>query len=192
MADELLTLLEAIEFPRPHEDRLLAAWGRFFGAIEASSIGSDSSPHRPHFLMVGTLEPRKGHRIALDAFDKLWAEGVDAALTIVGKTGWGIDHLVERIKHHPELGKRLVWHESVDDAELSRLYSSCDALIAASFAEGFGLPIVEAGHFGKPVLASDIPVFREVGAGAAEAHFFQVGDSTALADAVKDFLKCEP
>jgi glycosyltransferase involved in cell wall biosynthesis len=188
VADELLTLLEAIGFPRPMKIGYWQLGADFVGAIEASSIGSDLSPHRPHFLMVGTLEPRKGHRIALDAFDKLWAEGVDAGLTIVGKTGWGVDNLVDRIRRHPELGKRLGWHESVDDAELSRLYSNCDALIAASFAEGFGLPIVEAGHFGKPVLASDIPVFREIGVGAAHTHFFQVGDPTALADTVKDFL----
>ncbi|WP_210253737.1 glycosyltransferase family 1 protein [Bradyrhizobium sp. S69] len=192
VADELLALLEAIEFPRRLKIGYWQLGADFLGTIEALPAEHDSSPHRPHFLMVGTLEPRKGYRIALDAFEKLWAEGVDAALTIVGKTGWGIDHLIERIKHHAELGKRLVWHESMDDAELSRLYASCNALIAASFAEGFGLPIVEAGHFGKPVLASDIPVFREVGTGAAEAHFFQVGDCTALAKAVKDFLKAHP
>ena len=100
--------------------------------------------------------------------------------------------MIERIKHHPELGKRLGWHESVNDAELSRLYASCDALIAASFAEGFGLPIVEAGHFGKPVLASDIPVFREVGVGAAEAHFFQAGQLYRTCQCSERFPECEP
>lgn len=188
VADELLMLLKAIEHPRSMKIGYWQLGADFLGAVETSSTGSNSALHRPHFLMVGTLEPRKGHRVALDAFDKLWAEGVDATLTIVGKTGWGIDHLVERIKHHPELGRRLVWRESVHDAELTRLYASCDALIAASFAEGFGLPIVEAGHFGKPVLASDIPVFREIGTSAAEAHFFQLGNSTELANAVKEFL----
>ncbi|KUM23412.1 hypothetical protein AU467_33610 [Mesorhizobium loti] len=80
-------------------------------------------------------------------------------------------------------------HANVGDDDLRALYDGCDALIAASFAEGFGLPIVEAGHFGKPVLASDIPVFREVGKGAAGAHFFEVGSSVALATTVKSFLK---
>ena len=64
----------------------------------------------------------------------------------------------------------------------------CDALIAASFAEGFGLPIVEAGHFGKPVIASDIPVFREAGDGAVERRFFPVGSSAELAATVRTFV----
>ena len=128
--------------------------------------------------MVGTLEPRKGHRIALDAFEALWADGLDVCLVIAGKHGWGVDHLAEAIRTHREFGKRLFWHERVDDAGLAQLYSDCDGLIAASFAEGFGLPIVEAGYFGKPVIASDIPVFREVGDGAVERRFFSVGSSS--------------
>lgn len=189
VADELLILLEAIRFPRPMKIGYWQLGADFINTIDASPVGSDLSARRPNFLMVGTIEPRKGYRIALDAFDQLWAEDIDAELTIVGKIGWGTENLVDRIRRHPELGKRLTWRESVDDAGLCGLYSNCVALIAASFSEGFGLPIVEAGHFGKPVIASDIPVFREVGSGAARAHYFQVGDPSELAEAVKDFLR---
>ena len=147
VADELLTLLEAIDYPRPMKIGYWQLGADFVGAIEASSIGSDSSPHRPHFLMVGTLEPRKGHRIALDAFDKLWAEGVDATLTIVGKTGWGIDHLVERIKHHPELGRRLVWRESVHDAELSQALCQLRCSDSHLIRRGFRITDRRSGSF---------------------------------------------
>ncbi|MCP1831685.1 glycosyltransferase involved in cell wall biosynthesis [Bradyrhizobium sp. USDA 4532] len=188
VADELLMLLKAIDYPRSMKIGYWQLGADFVDLAGASSPRPQPLPNCPRLLMVGTLEPRKGHRVALDAFDKLWAEDVDVSLTIVGKAGWGIDHLVERIKHHPEFGRRLVWHESVNDAELSRLYGDCDALIAASFAEGFGLPIVEAAHFGKRVIASDIPVFREISAGAVETHFFQLRNSIELAEAVKELL----
>ncbi len=120
-------------------------------------------------------------------FDRLWRDGEDVELTIVGRVGWNNAHLVKRLKDHPEMGRRLFWRERADDAELAAQYARCDALVAASFAEGFGLPIVEAGHYGKPVIASDIPVFREVGSGAAGATFFSVGNVQALANAVRDF-----
>jgi hypothetical protein len=186
VADELIALLEGIGFPRRMKIGYWQLGADFAGKPEAKDV--DRPRQHPHFLMVGTLEPRKGHRVALEAFEKLWAEGSDAELVIVGKTGWGIAHLTDRIRRHPEFGKRLIWREQVDDAELAALYARCDALVAASFAEGFGLPLVEAGHFGKPVLASDIPVFREVAKGAAGAHFFKAGDAAALADTVKGFL----
>ena len=94
----------------------------------------------------------------------------------------------KRFERIDEFGNRLFWHEQVGDAGLAQLYSDCDGLIAASFAEGFGLPIVEAGYFGKPVIASDIPVFREVGDGAVERRFFPVGSSAELAETVRKFV----
>jgi glycosyltransferase involved in cell wall biosynthesis len=193
VADELLELLAGIGFPRRMK---VGYWqlGADF-ATEPSAprpVRRSKGAPRPYFLMVGTLEPRKGHRVALDAFEALWADGVDIELVIVGKIGWGISHLADRIRRHAEFGKRLHLHEKVGDSELGVLYKECEALIAASFAEGFGLPIVEAGHFGKQVLASDIPVFREVGKGAAAAEFFKVGSSAALATAVKSFLMRTP
>lgn len=189
VADELLELLAGIRFPR----RMRVGYWHL-GADFATDVSSpkparrNMAAARPRFLMVGTLEPRKGHRVALEAFEALWADGFDVELVIVGKIGWGISDLADRIRRHAEFGKRLHLHEKVGDTDLAARYSECDALIAASFAEGFGLPIVEAGHFGKPVLASDIPVFREVSKGAAEAHFFKVGSPAALAAAVKSFL----
>ena len=188
VADELVAILEAIEFPRRMK---IGYWhlGADIANEDASTVWSGESERgRTTFLMVGTLEPRKGHRVALDAFERLWADGVDVQLVIVGKIGWNVEWLADRIRSHREYDARLVWHAEANDAALAALYRNCDALISASFAEGFGLPLVEAGHFGKPIIASDIPVFREVGAGAASATFFEAGSAEALADAVQDFL----
>ena len=155
----------------------------------ASASGVAERNELPSLLMVGTMEPRKGHGIVLDAFDYLWEHGHDIELRIAGKPGWNTEHLVERVRTHPEFGKRLHWYDRADDSQLVDLYRSCTALIAASYAEGFGLPIVEAGHFGKPVIASDISVFREVAGRAQKCWFFDVGSSSSLAQTIVSAIK---
>jgi len=140
----------------------------------------------PAFLCVGTIEPRKGHRTALRGFDELWAGGLDARLVFVGRRGWFDEAVVGEIVHHPEFGRRLFWFDDVGDGELSFLYDSAAAVLFPSYAEGFGLPIVEAARRDRPVLCSDIPVFREVGGGGAA--YFRVNDPHALAECVRGWL----
>ena len=135
------------------------------GPDEASAGTADQILRRPdlsvpYFLMVGTLEPRKGHVEILDAFDRLWDEGLNEALVLVGRRGWQMDHLHDRIRAHPLNGTRLFWFNDVDDPELANIYAHSQGSIIASHAEGFGLPLIEALGYGKPVLARDIPVFR--------------------------------
>jgi len=117
---------------------------------------------RPSFLMVGTLEPRKGHADTLNIFERLWQQAQDVNLVIVGKMGWKVEEIAERIKAHPEHRRRLFWLADVSDEYLERVYSACTCLIAASYGEGFGLPLIEAAQKRLPIIARDIPVFREV------------------------------
>ncbi|XTI71619.1 glycosyltransferase family 4 protein [Acidithiobacillus sp. AC3] len=142
---------------------------------------------RPTFLMVGTIEPRKGHAQALDAMEALWAQGEDINLVIVGKEGWRSHDLVRRLRRHPERGQRLFWLEGASDDLLLRLYAQSTALLAASFAEGFGLPLIEAAHRGLPIIARDIPVFREV-AGDHAFYFPNDTDPQHLADTILHWL----
>ena len=136
----------------------------------------------PLFLMVGTVEPRKGHAFALDAFDQLWEKGADYWLCIAGKLGWNVEGIEHRIRTHPELGERLFFVENASDAEINLCYSNAIALIFPSLAEGFGLPIIEAALHQVPTLASDIPVFREVGGDGV--LYFSLESPTNLAKAV--------
>lgn len=149
----------------------------------------------PTFLMVGTLEPRKGHSHALSAFECLWEEGHQVSLVIVGKEGWtslpddqrrSIPQIVARLREHKESGKRLFWLEGISDEFLEKTYAASTALIAASLDEGFGLPLIEAAQHKLPVIARDIPVFREV----AQEHalYFSGLEPQDLADAVKQWL----
>lgn len=140
-------------------------------------------------LMVGTLEPRKGHEQVLDAMEQLWAEGADVNLLIIGKVGWNVQPLVQRLRAHPQAGLRLCWLERASDADLSAAYATSHALVAASYAEGFGLPLIEAAQHGLPIIARDLPVFREVA--GDHAWYFRAAEPKALALALRQWLELE-
>jgi glycosyltransferase involved in cell wall biosynthesis len=150
---------------------------------------------RLSLLMVGTIEPRKGYMQAIEAFSLLWDQGIEVNLVIVGKEGWQalpdgmrrtIPSIVNRLRTHPQRGKRLIWLEGISDEYLEMVYVASSCLLAASEGEGFGLPLIEAAQKGLPVLARDIPVFREVA--GEHASYFNGSDPAKLAEAVKAWL----
>jgi glycosyltransferase involved in cell wall biosynthesis len=141
---------------------------------------------RPSFLMVGTLEPRKGHRQALAAMEGLWSEGVDTNLVIVGKEGWMMEDFIKGVRQHPENNRRLFWLRGISDEMLDQVYRSSRALLAASEGEGFGLPLIEASQYGLPIIVRDIPIFREVA--GENAYYFRANKPEDLADALQKWL----
>lgn len=141
----------------------------------------------PTFLMVGTIEPRKGHKQVIEAFESLWQSGVKANLVIVGKTGWKVTELIEKIQKHKEFGKQLFWLESISDEYLEAVYAAASCLIAASYGEGFGLPLIEAAQHNLPIIARDIPVFREV-AGSHAIYFEDSEHSEVIAKTARKWL----
>lgn len=149
-----------------------------------------SSPAKPRgtlrLLMVGTLEPRKGHSQALDALDDLLVQGRDVELLIVGRPGWASKALFKRLHEHPQRGSRLRWLEDADDGMLAGAYRDSDLLLMPSAGEGYGLPIGEAAHAGCGLLLRDIPVFREVAGNAAS--YFSGRSGTDLSLAVATWL----
>jgi len=142
---------------------------------------------KPSFLSVGTLEPRKGHEQVLDSFEQLWEQGIDINLVFVGKQGWKVESLINRLKNHPEKSRRLFWFDGISDLHLNEIYQTCSCLIAASEGEGFGLPLIEAAHHGIPILARSIPVFHEVA--GPNAFYFEGKHPQHLASAVQEWLQ---
>jgi glycosyltransferase involved in cell wall biosynthesis len=140
-------------------------------ALAAWISGPGLPPHvlpkqleRPYFATVGTIEGRKNHILLLQVWRKLVARLGDGAplLLIIGQRGWEagaatavLDELGELEGHVRELG-------SCGDGELANLVAGAKALLMPSFAEGFGLPVIEALALGAPVIASDLPVYREI------------------------------
>jgi glycosyltransferase involved in cell wall biosynthesis len=139
------------------------------------------------FLMVGTVEPRKGHAQVLAGFDELWVSGADVNLVIVGKAGWMVEDVMAALDAHSQKGVRLFWLPSASDECLEDLYARADCLIAASEGEGFGLPLIEAAQHGLAIIARDLPVFREVAADGA--MYFGGTTSSDVAEAIFRWLR---
>ena len=114
------------------------------------------------FLHVSTIEPRKGHWAALDAFDRIWENNYNVALVFVGARGWMCDRVVSRIRNHPYYNKRLFWLSGISDSYLNKVYENADCLLHPSEGEGFGLSLIEGANKGLSLIVRDIPIFREV------------------------------
>jgi glycosyltransferase involved in cell wall biosynthesis len=140
----------------------------------------------PFFLMVGSIEPKKNHVAVLETFEKLWSKKIPARLVIVGRLGWKEGVIRSKLVSSPYLHSELLWLSTVSDNELSHLYRESNGLIQASAVEGFGLPILEALALGVPVLANDIPVFREVG--GSSAQYFEMGNKESLERLIESCL----
>ena len=129
----------------------------------------------PAYLILGTLEPRKNHALALDALEKT---APPVRLLVLGAPGWKNAALRQRLAVQQAAG-RVLRLSDARDAELRYAFAHAAALIAPSQAEGFGLPLVEALGRGLPVFASNIPVHRE--AGRHHARYFPLREPDALA-----------
>lgn len=134
------------------------------------STNLDWLPDRPTFLVVGTIEPRKGHRDVLAIFEALWAKGHACNLVFAGRYGWKMKKFRDYMLWHKSLGDSFFWCWDCDDTQLGELYKKACGVIMASYGEGFGLPILEAAAHKTPLILRDLPVFREI-AGDFAAYF---------------------
>lgn len=121
----------------------------------------DAVAEGPFILMVGTLEPRKNHKLVLEAYDS-GLKKMGYHVVFAGYMGWNMEQFAERLHEHPDFGKGIYYFEGLNDNAISYLYQKAQFLAFCSYTEGFGLPIIEAIQRGTPVIASDIPVSREV------------------------------
>ena len=114
--------------------------------------------------MLGTIEPRKNHLLVLQAWRHLVERLQDQAprLVIVGQRGWECEQVVDLLDRCNALRDFVLERPACSDAELANWLAHAQALLFPSFAEGYGMPLVEALVAGLPVLASDLPAFREV------------------------------
>lgn len=147
----------------------------------------ENSDNSNVYLTVGTIEPRKNHKYLMDAFDEIWRQCPGPRVCIIGRLGWFYSEFLERIKTHPQYGKCLFMFNDTSDTELDYCYSHAKALIFPSHAEGFGLPIVESLYHGLPVLASDIPIHREVGKDFC--LYFDINDPADLTNIIINIEK---
>ena len=133
-------------------------------AIDPAAINSDHRHERPTFAMLGTIEPRKNLSFVLDIWDDFSLTKMPEQmpnLLLMGKRGWETPEVLARLDAAIADGfvSEMV---DLDDQSVQQSLSSCHALLFPSHAEGYGLPAQEALALGVPVIASNIPVFREL------------------------------
>jgi glycosyltransferase involved in cell wall biosynthesis len=121
-----------------------------------------------YLLTVGTLEPRKNHGVLLDAFDRVQRHHPDVHLVVVGRQGWRVDQVADRLRARVASDPHVHWMAEASDGELEALYQGAFAVVAPSLSEGFGLPVAEALARGRVVLSSHGGALREAGGEAAE------------------------
>lgn len=201
LADRVICISRSVadEFAAYVEDRrrsipLELSWFHLGADVEASRPSSGITDIEAEIiqrlenqsnivLMVGTIEPRKGHDQALEAFARLRERHTDVRLVIVGKQGWCVEDVVDRLRQDVQVSDDVVWFPSASDQVLERLYKLAKLVLVASRGEGFGLPIVEAAMRGVTVLARDLPVFREVG--GTGIIYFSGDDGDSLAQEIE-------
>lgn len=117
-----------------------------------------------YFVMLGTIEPRKNHLLVLNVWRSLVAELGDEApkLIVIGQRGWECEQVVDLLDRCAALQGHVTELPHCDDRELATWLAHAQALLFPSFIEGFGMPLVEALMLGVPVIASELPVFREI------------------------------
>jgi glycosyltransferase involved in cell wall biosynthesis len=140
----------------------------------------------PYIFFVGTVEPRKGLDVLLEAFSEMAKKTDDVELWLAGQAGWGTGPIEAQIESHP-FAARIRRLGFVDDALLPALYRQSRAVAYPSRGEGFGLPVIEAMACGAMVVTTAGTVMAEVADGAAA--LVPVGDAGALAQSLIDAVE---
>jgi len=156
--------------------------------LSPSYSGSQTSPWpRPYALFVGTIESRKNHLLAFEAWEKLVARhGADEIpdLVCIGRLGWNAGDFLRRYVFSKGLdGKVSVLSGSLADGELAAFYEHADFTVYPSRYEGWGLPVTESLAFGKVPVVADNSSLRE--AGADLAVYFRSDDVDSFVTAVE-------
>lgn len=149
-------------FKNSMPEGIVAHLGIDFAQPDASELPDGITPAKPYFLTVGTIEPRKAHRVLLDAWETLQQELGDETppLLICGSRGWKNEAVFDRLDALPSNGP-VQEISGLSDGALASLMEGAAALLFPSYAEGFGLPPAEAAYRNTPIVCNDLPIYRE-------------------------------
>jgi len=134
------------------------------GAAQLTLPKSKSPLTARYFVMLGTIEPRKNHLLIL----QLWRDLVrdlgerTPKLAVIGQRGWECEQVVDMLERCPSIHSSVIELPHCGDAELATWLHHAQALLFPAFVEGYGLPLIEAITQGCPVIASNLPVFKEL------------------------------
>ncbi len=142
---------------------------------------------RPTFVTMGTIEARKNHMLLLNIWSRLIDRmGSDAPrLLIIGHRGWEAEPVFRLLDESEKLRSHVVELGGCTDDQIAQHLHGARALLFPSFVEGYGLPLTEALGARVPVIASDLPVFREIGGNVPQ--YLRPDDETAWEAEILDY-----
>ena len=162
----------------------------------APSIGTDIVPLQklaerygittPYLLYVGTIEPRKNLVRLIRAFERLKREaGIRHQLVLAGGSGWNNEEIYRTAAESP-YARDILFTGFVSAAEKNALYKNAAAFVFPTLYEGFGIPPLEAMHFGCPVVTSNAASLPEVVGNAA--HLVDPLSEISIAEGIFQLL----
>jgi glycosyltransferase involved in cell wall biosynthesis len=186
------TLAELEQFAQMRGRRLPATVAALIAGHQPPPAYAPASPGRPYFLVVGTIEARKNHMLLLEIWRQLVGQMGSTApmLVIAGQRGWEVEPTLAVLDDLGALKGHVVEMSRCNDADLAGWIAGARALLMPSFVEGFGLPIIEALQLSVPVIASNLPVYREL-AGEIPTYL-EPQDEAGWLRAVTDYLHDGP
>jgi glycosyltransferase involved in cell wall biosynthesis len=157
--------------------------------LKCDGPGTVASPERPTFVMLGTIEGRKNHLLLLQIWARLArAQDADAPrLLVIGQRGWECEQVFDLLDRSEVLRGAVTEINHCSDAELDGQLRGARALLFPTLVEGYGLPLIEALASGTPVIASDLPVFHEIGQEVPD--FIDPLDGPAWQAAIVDYAR---
>ena len=140
-----------------------------------------------YLLMVGTIEPRKNHKLLLETYQKFLRDKIN--FVFAGFSGQAMEDFFAKLTADPDY-QNGIWHvDNASDDDVDYLYKNCYAMVFPSYIEGYGLPIIEAFLREIPVIASDTGINREIA--GERAVFFEQDNSEELAGIINNLLENE-
>ncbi|MDQ2094270.1 glycosyltransferase family 4 protein [Rhodalgimonas zhirmunskyi] len=122
-------------------------------------------PEGPYFVSVGTIEPRKNHALLIDIWERLVKQTPPQEmphLVICGTRGWMNEEVFFRLDRSALMGEFVHEYADLSDGAVAALLEGASGALYPSFAEGYGLPMIEAAARGVPVVCAELPVFGEL------------------------------
>ncbi|MGV8864879.1 MAG: glycosyltransferase family 4 protein [Pseudomonas sp.] len=141
--------------------------GELTGSARATTPAAAPRPDEPlRILCVSTLEPRKNHKVLLEAVARLARDypQLDWQLDLIGNRYAGADYIVDAVRAASASDPRIVWHGVVNDATLNDYYAKAHVSVYPSLVEGYGMPIVESLWHARPCLCHNGGVMAELAA----------------------------
>ena len=164
--------------------------------VKAIPLGIDTPPvrsqiktsPRPSILCVGSIEGRKNHYALLQACERLWEDGTDFELVLIGlpqnQTAHQALSLIETLKAKQ---RPLIYKGAADDTVKEEAYQTCLFTIYPSLCEGYGIPIAESLARAKPCICLGSGAMGEIAQGGG-CLTLESGDVTSIQNGIKELL----